>query len=125
MSGDSCGALRRARLALIEAGDLLRSPRPAQLERSEAVLGRAVRELTACRAALGDGENRPDALECPETLAEARGLKTALERARRLLESAADHHRRRSRVLGALVGGYTAQGEAAAVTPSARMVLRG
>jgi hypothetical protein len=125
MSGEICGALRRARLALIEAGDLLRSPRPARLERCEAALGLAVRELTACKAALGDGGNRPDALACPETLAEARGLKTALERASRLLDSAADHHRRWSRVLGALVGGYTAQGEAAAVTPPSRTILRG
>jgi hypothetical protein len=119
MAGDTSSALRRARLSLIEAGDLLRSPTPAQLDRCEAALKATARELAACRAALGDAGG------CPEALAEARGLRTALARARCLLESAADHHRRWSRVLGSLVGGYTARGEAAPVARPGRLILQG
>jgi hypothetical protein len=119
MAGNIPSAVRRARLALIEAGDLLCSPRPAQFDRCETALKAAAWELAAFRADVGDAGS------CPEALAEARSLKTALERARRLLESAADHHRRWSRALGSLVGGYTARGEAAAVARPGRMLLQG
>jgi hypothetical protein len=103
-------SLRKVRSMSIEAADLLRSPRPAPLDRCAAVLKAAAHELAGCPAALGR------AGDSAEALAEARGIQAVLRRARHLLESAAAFHRQWNGILGAMVGGYTSRGEAAPVT---------
>ena len=102
-------------MELIRAGHLLRSPSPEQLDKCRAGLERAAGNLGDCRAALSA------AVGCPEALAEARGIRTALARVRHLMESAANHHRQWNRLLGSLVAGYTAQGEASPVTRPSRV----
>ena len=104
---------------MIRAGNLLRSPSPEQLDRCLAGLERATDHLGGCRAGLRGDAGRAEAL------AEARGVRTALARVRHLMESAANHHRLWNRLLGSLVAGYTAQGEASAVALPSRVSLQG
>ena len=119
MAEDVRSTLRGVRLELIRAGNLLRSPSPEQLDRCLAGLERATDHLGGCRAGLRGDAGRAEAL------AEARGVRTALARVRHLMESAANHHRLWNRLLGSLVAGYTAQGEASAVALPSRVSLQG
>jgi len=119
---NTAGALER----LVAAGAdveracvLLTSPSPVNLEASAAVLSRASSLLSECGPLLHGNPGRVQALE------EARRLRTSIQRADKLLASAAQYHARWSQIVGIMTGGYTPAGEPAAVVRPGRLCLQG
>ncbi len=108
--------LSRARAEVAQAIEVLLSPTPQALDRCALLLQTAIKNVTASACVSGETEG---------ALEEARQLQRAVRRARMLLDAAFEFHRQWNRRLGALSGGYTPEGEPAAVNPGFRMVLRG
>jgi len=110
--------LQAALLDLKEAEGLLRNPSPAALDRCAEVLGCAVSRLREWRAHRAQSAN-------PAALAQARTLQTAIRRAARLLESAAEFRARWSRIAAVMCAGYTASGAPAVPARSGKVCVRG
>jgi|SRR5579863_889025 len=88
---------------------LLLDPSPQNLDRSSSLLSSAISLIT---------HEKPLA-------AEAYALRAALERARQLLESAADYHCQWHRILRSMTAGYNAAGAPAALAAANQVSLRG
>ena len=101
-------ALARATRQVEQACDLLVAATPEAMAQSPAVLAEAVSELRDLRQRTG-----------PFRGPEARSLRNAVLKARRLLEQAARFHTRWQAILAAMSVGYNAQGNAAEI-PSRR-----
>jgi hypothetical protein len=108
--------LSRARAEVAQAIEALLSPTPKALDRCALLLQAATKNLTGSPSVSGETQG---------ALEEARQLQRAVRRARMLLDAAFEFHRQWNRRLGALSGGYTSEGEPAAVKPGFRLVLRG
>ncbi len=108
-AADTAKDLSAARSEVKRACRLLESPSPESLAASSSALERAVSGLNDCRRGIRRGAIGPDV----RTMASQ--LRAELRHAGRLLESAADFYRGWERILGAMSGGYTADGEPAPV----------
>lgn len=108
-----------ARVTLERACDLLMDPTPQRLEDCRVELAMAATSLPGCTAELS--RHAGDAV----LLAQALRLRQAVQRAGLLLRGAAEHHGKWFQILRAKMGGYTAQGDLAAVSCAARVWLRG
>ena len=108
--------LAEARTVVTEATQSLVAATPEALDRCAGLLREAAEKVAACT-------RKPDSNE--EALDEARQLQTAIERARILLDAAFRFHFEWSRRLGVISGGYTPDGEPAAVDRGARLAWRG
>jgi hypothetical protein len=116
--------LSEARSQLIEASRLLISPVPESLDRCAQLLETAITSVAACYA---DLTAKRDALPAPDLAAieEARQLQHAIGLVKLLLDTALNFHFHWSRRLGVMTGGYTADGEPAAVEHGNRVLGRG
>ena len=124
--------LAAARAHVDGACELLLSPTPQQMDECSRLLQAAISEIIRfC------GSNRPALPVSPPAtpvsspgsddaaLEQARLLQTSIGRATRLLESAAAFYTNWIRYLSALCGGYTGQGQPAALERGARLLARG
>lgn len=114
--------LAAARAAVNRACQLLESPTPERLDRSTSFLETAISELVAYT------RPAPAIVSGPERAAireQALFLKSSIRHARRLSEAAAAFHANWFRCLRALCGGYTPQGQPAALNPHGRLLARG
>jgi hypothetical protein len=114
-------ALAEIRGEVEKACDLLQDPTPAAVDGSALALGRAISELGEWRGAFEGCDKRANRL----ALEEAARLRTAVRRAGRLLETAAQYHAKWRLALESLCAGYTASGAPAATARSGRLCLRG
>ena len=96
------------------------TPSPEMLARSSDALGAAVSRLTALRRQLS-----PDHPDAPELLTVARALRRSTAAAGRLLDTAWQYHDGLARILRTSAEGYTAGGEPAPFSASARVSIRG
>ena len=103
-----------ARSEVHRACGLLIAPTPEALKNCEDALARAV---SAMQTGIDGGE--------PATQATARSLGVAVARAGRLLGNLAAFYHGWERILGAMSGGYTADGAPAAVSRQGRLCCRG
>ena len=101
-------AVGRATRKVEQACDLLVAATPEALAQSPVVLAEAVSELRDLRQRIGSFRGP-----------EARSLRNAVLKARRLLDQSAFFHARWQMMLAAMSVGYTAQGSAAEI-PSRR-----
>jgi hypothetical protein len=96
---------------------LLESPSPATLDSCGAVMERVIGELDAGRRWMAQsGETG---------VAEARRLRSVVQRARSLLDLAANYHFRWRRILAGKSGGYTYRGAPAPLHSQARVSIQG
>jgi hypothetical protein len=114
------GQLAAARKELERACDLLLAPSPEALDRCADLLQAAVAQVTASQAAIATPAERE-----PGAAAEGRRLQSAVRRARRLLDAAAEYHQNWARRMGTLSAGYDSRGEPAAVERGRRLIVRG
>jgi hypothetical protein len=101
------------------ACDLLVAASPEALDRCQEALQRAVSGLT---------DFRSQCLRAPDDAgvrSTAGGLRSEVRRAARLLESLAGFYHGWERILGAMSGGYTADGAPATVVRHGRLYCRG
>ena len=110
---------RTARADVERVCTLLISPTPEVLDQCPNWLQRAGEALANLRPGLGPAKGNPQAL------AEAQQLHAAVGRARRLLDNAADYHRRWNQIMGTMSAGYLPGGDAAPVYRPGRVCLRG
>ena len=114
---DITARLERARGHLERIFQILIAPSARALDESQLLLAAAVEELESSRPfwhqAQGDTAARKEALR----------VRAALGQAQRLLETAADFHRRWRRFLGARTGGYTCRGDPAQLPAQCRISL--
>jgi len=89
---------------------MLVDPSPENLDRCTGVLGSAAARL--------GGVNRPPP-------SQTRDLRSAIHRARHLLELAADYHLHWQRVLQSMAAGYTSAGETAPFSARGRLSMEG
>jgi hypothetical protein len=116
--------LSEARSQVIEASQLLISPVPESLDRCALLLETAITSVAACYAeltAMRDARPGPD----EAVIEEARQLQRAIGMVKLLLDTAFNFHRHWIRRLGMMTGGYTADGEPAAVEHGRRVLGRG
>ena len=111
--------LKTASDQVIHAGELLLSPSPANLDQCAVILQSAIKEMEAFRPdADGSGVDGQE-------LEQAQRLKTALTDTRRLLDHAARFHQNWLRRRGVISGGYTQDGNPAAVDGIRRLIVKG
>jgi hypothetical protein len=109
--------LRSARAQLERVCTLLESPSPATLDHCAAAMERVIGELDAGRRWMAQaGEIGA---------AEARRLRSVVQRARALLDLAANYHFRWRRILAGISGGYTYRGAPAPLHSPARVSIQG
>ena len=109
--------LRSARAQLERVCTLLESPSPETLDACAAAMERVIGELNAGRIWMA---------QAGETgVAEARRLRSVVQRARALLDLAANYHFRWRRILAGMSGGYTYRGAPAALHSEARVSIQG
>jgi hypothetical protein len=109
--------LRSARYELERVCTLLESPTPATLDHCAAAMERIIGELGAGRTWMAQaGETN---------VAEAHLLRSVVQRARALLDLAANYHFRWRRILAGMSGGYTARGAPAPLRSQARVSIEG
>ena len=108
-----------ARSEVNRACDLLIAPTPEALNSCQDALARAVSELTKFRSSCQEGSAGSNAKPL------ARELRAEILRAGRLLQSLAGFYRGWERILGAMSGGYTADGDPAPVARIGRLCCRG
>lgn len=116
--------LSEARSQVIEASRLLVSPIPVSLDRCALLLETAITSVAACYAemtAVRDARLAPD----EAAIEEARQLQHAIGLVKLLLDTAFNFHSHWSRRLGMITGGYTVDGEPAAVEHGRRVLGRG
>jgi hypothetical protein len=109
--------LTSARCELEHICMLLESPSPATLDCCAATMERVIVDLDASRKWMAE------AGACGG--AEARRLRPVVQRARSLLELAADYHARWRGILAGMSGGYTVRGTPAPIPSQARVSVRG
>jgi hypothetical protein len=114
--------LSEARGQVLEASRLLVLPAPESLDRCALLLETAIVSVGACYSEL---RSRPDTVRDEPALEEARQLQRAIGLVKLLLDAASDFHRHWSRRLGMITGGYTSDGEPAAVEHAYRVLGRG
>jgi hypothetical protein len=116
--------LSEARSQVIEASRLLASPVQESLDRCALLLEKAITSVGACYAELTATK---DAVRAPDEAAieEARQLQRAIGLVKLLLDTAFNFHRHWTRRLGMMTGGYTSNGEPAAVEHGRRILGRG
>lgn len=110
-----------ARRQVTQACHWLLAPSPDALGKCSEALGEAAAHLADCRdwaRAQEGGPHKAAALE------QVSLLRRDVLRAGGLLRSAFEYHARWNQVLGAMSGGYTSGGEAAAIARPARVSLR-
>jgi hypothetical protein len=110
--------LAEARTAVEQSCQLLLTPFPHVLDQCSALLAQAV-------AALSAEDIRPPEPADPAVLEEWRHLQSELRQAGQLLETAASYYNGWDRLLRSKIGGYTASGDAAAISRGGRMALIG
>ena len=101
------------------ACDLLIAPTPEAMDSCQNALQQALSELVEFRSKIQE----TSASEATRRL--ARGLRSEVLRAARLLQNLAGFYRGWERILGAMTAGYTASGEPAPVTRLGRLNCRG
>ena len=111
--------LMSARQQLDSACHLLLRPSGEALERCSTVLEEASRQLSEWQPRLTEQVGDAAALE------EAWRLRRSFVRASRLLEGANEFHLNWLQLRGAMTGGYTETGEAAALRHVSRICLQG
>ena len=111
--------LRAARAGMDRACGLLVAASPEGLAGCSGV-------LESAHSALAHGRAEWDQLRGDqEALAEAQSLRAAVDRARRLLETAQEYHTRWNQLLGSKMAGYQAGGQAATLIRPSRVFVRG
>ena len=110
--------LATVRMQLDRACERFTSPSPDALEASSGELESAVRSLAECQPQLGAHAGNASALE------EAWRVRRSLLHARKLLHGAATFHGNWMRIRGAMVGGYTSQGEPGSLLHAGRISLQ-
>jgi len=109
--------LRSARAELERVCKLLESPTPGVLDRCAAAMECVIGELDAGRRWMA---------QAGETgAAEARRLRPVVQRARALLDLAANYHAGWRGILAGMTGGYTVRGAPAPLPFSARVSIQG
>jgi hypothetical protein len=108
--------IRRARINVRHACEMLLCPTPQALDQCSVLLETTARDLAGSRP-------EPDGNQ--STLQEARLLHAAVRHARALLDSAFALRQAWSRRLGAITAGYTPGGEPARADPGFRLAVRG
>jgi hypothetical protein len=109
--------LRSARAELERVCKLLESPTPAALDRCGATMERVIGELDAGRKWVAQAGEIG--------IAEARRLRSVVQRARALLNLAAKYHGGWRGILAGMSGGYTFRGAPAPIPSRARVSFRG
>ena len=109
--------LRSARAQLERICTLLESPSPATLDRCAAAMARVIGELDAGRRWMSQA-GEIGAIE-------ARRLRSVVQRARALLDLAANYHFRWRCILAGMTGGYTARGAPQPLHSEARVSIQG
>ena len=109
--------LRSARAQLERVCTLLESPSPATLDHCAATMERVIGELDADRRWMTQAGEIG--------VAEARRLRSVIQRARALLDLAANYHFRWRGILAGMSGGYTARGAPAPLHSHARVSIQG
>ena len=109
--------LAAAHAAVDHACQLLLSPTPLQLDASAQLLQTAIAELVAVANSIPSSQS--------EARAQARLLKRSIDRAARLLESAAGFYSNWIRFVGALCAGYNGEGQPAPLDRGARLLAQG
>ncbi len=112
-------ALETALSNLAACQTLLRNASPAALDQCSLALADTARLLGEWR-----DRRRPEP-GGPAARQKARDLRTAVRRAARLLEGAADYHARWNRILNAMSSGYTPSGTSPLPARPARVLVRG
>ena len=111
--------LAMARSDVSRACNLLIAPTPQALTSCHEALRQAVAAMSEFRPHQKDRQFDPDILPA------VRGLQTEIRQARQLLQNLANFYRGWERILGAMSGGYTANGDPAPVTRLGRVCCRG
>jgi len=111
--------LSMARSDVRRACDLLIAPTPQALTSCHEALRQAAIAVSEFRS----HQTKPPF--DPATLPTAQGLHADIRRARQLLQNLANFYRGWERILGAMSGGYTANGDPAPVTRQGRVCCRG
>jgi hypothetical protein len=111
--------LAAARSQVERVCGLLVSASPEFLDGCPGLLERACSVIAEFKPWLSDVRGDPEAL------AEAYRLQFAVRHAARLLESAWQYHAKWNRILGAMTGGYTPQGDPTPVIRLGRVCLTG
>jgi hypothetical protein len=106
-----------ARAELERVCKLLESPTPAVLDSCAAIMERVTGELAAGRKWMA----QPGEIG----VAEARRLRTVVQRARALLQLASNYHTRWRGILAGISGGYTARGAPAPILARVRVSIQG
>jgi hypothetical protein len=120
-NGEDVKALAKIRAEVQQAGDLLRAPSAAAVDRCAAAIGSAISRLAEWRKRFQGDDRTANRL----ALEEALRLRAAVRLAGRLLETAAQYHARWRQALESLCAGYTASGAPAAARRPGRLCLRG
>ncbi|MBV8731698.1 MAG: hypothetical protein JO336_17975 [Acidobacteriia bacterium] len=116
--------LSEARTQVMRAIEQLMAPAPASLDECAAILQNAVELISvSCSGLREDPVLTPDRRSAAQE--EARELGRAVRQARILLDAALEFHLQWDRRLGALSGGYTPDGNPAAVGHGFRVVVLG
>ena len=115
--GEVQSQLRSARAQLERICTLLESPSPATLDLCAAAMARVIGELDAGR--------RWMTLAGEIGVVEARKLRSVVQRARALLDLAANYHFRWRGILAGMSGGYTARGAPQPLHSEARVSIQG
>jgi len=101
------------------ACDLLLSPVGQNLEECLAALGTAACHLQDCQAALAQSRGEP------ALLGQARHVQATVAHASSLLTTAEEFHRNWFQIFRAMLGGYTARGDAAELACPSRVYVQG
>jgi hypothetical protein len=109
--------LKSSRSELERICKLLESPTPASLDRCGAAMQRVIGELEEKRKWMSQAGEAG--------VAEARRLRSAIRRARALLNLAANYHARWRCILAGMSGGYTVNGAPAPLPSRALVSIRG
>jgi hypothetical protein len=111
--------LAMARSEVSRACNLLIAPTPQALSSCHEALRQAVAAMSEVRP------HQKDPQIDPSILPVVQGLHAEIRRARQLLQNLASFYRGWERILGAMSGGYTANGNPAPVTRLGRVCCRG
>ena len=115
--------LAAARAAVDQVCQLLLAPTPERMDRCIHLLEAAVGEITACSQPQDPAGGMAD---LPNEIGEhGRRLMTSIGRARGLLESANSFYANWIRCFSAICGGYTGQGQPAAIDRGVHLLARG
>jgi hypothetical protein len=112
-------SLRKARLELEQVCRMLLRPSPEILEACEERLAKVAKEIEASRPLWREARNDI------QVVGEARSVKRALQRVRRLLDTAARFHAGWRRIRAGMSGQYQSDGSLPEIRCRARIFVRG